>query len=58
MSAVTKDLARELTPVRVNVIAMRSPPIEPFADPTDVAALAIHLMSNPTLTGATFDVNG
>ena len=26
--------------------------------PADVAALAVHIMTNTSLTGATFDVNG
>ena len=26
--------------------------------PADVAALAVHIMSNTALTGATYDING
>jgi NAD(P)-dependent dehydrogenase (short-subunit alcohol dehydrogenase family) len=33
-------------------------PIRRVVQPTDVAALAIHLMSNTALTGATYDIDG
>jgi NAD(P)-dependent dehydrogenase (short-subunit alcohol dehydrogenase family) len=33
-------------------------PIRRVVDPKDVAALAVHLMSNTALTGATFDIDG
>lgn len=33
-------------------------PIERVVGPRDVAALAVHLMSNTALTGATFDIDG
>jgi NAD(P)-dependent dehydrogenase (short-subunit alcohol dehydrogenase family) len=33
-------------------------PIGRVVGPADVAALAVHIMSNPALTGATFDVDG
>jgi NAD(P)-dependent dehydrogenase (short-subunit alcohol dehydrogenase family) len=33
-------------------------PIRRVVGPTDVAALAVHLMSNTALTGATYDVDG
>ena len=33
-------------------------PIRRVVGPADVAALAIHIMINPTLTGATFDIDG
>ena len=33
-------------------------PIGRVVEPADVAALAIHLMTNSTLTGATFDIDG
>jgi NAD(P)-dependent dehydrogenase (short-subunit alcohol dehydrogenase family) len=33
-------------------------PIRRVVDPTDVAALAVHLMINTALTGATYDVDG
>ena len=33
-------------------------PIRRAAGPVDVAALAVHIMSNTALTGATYDVDG
>jgi NAD(P)-dependent dehydrogenase (short-subunit alcohol dehydrogenase family) len=33
-------------------------PIQRLVEPADVAALAIHLMINTALTGATFDIDG
>jgi NAD(P)-dependent dehydrogenase (short-subunit alcohol dehydrogenase family) len=33
-------------------------PTERVVGPKDVAALAVHLMANPALTGATYDVDG
>jgi NAD(P)-dependent dehydrogenase (short-subunit alcohol dehydrogenase family) len=33
-------------------------PIRRVVGPADVAALAVHLMTNPALTGATYDVDG
>ena len=33
-------------------------PIRRVVEPTDVAALAVHIMSNTALTGATFDIDG
>ena len=41
-----------LAPVRVNLIAAG------FVGPADIAALAIHLMTNAAVTGATFDIDG
>jgi hypothetical protein len=32
--------------------------IERVVGPADVAALAVHLMTNPALTGATYDIDG
>lgn len=82
LSAVTKHLARELAPIRVNLIAagfVDSPqsktalgdrlearreqlgtslPIGRVIAPADVAALAVHLMTNTAVTGATFDIDG
>jgi NAD(P)-dependent dehydrogenase (short-subunit alcohol dehydrogenase family) len=82
LPAVTRNLALELAPVRVNLIAagfvdtplsatllgdqldtrreqLRSGlPIGRVVGPGDVAALAIHLMINTALTGATFDIDG
>jgi NAD(P)-dependent dehydrogenase (short-subunit alcohol dehydrogenase family) len=82
LSAVTRHLANELAPVRVNLIAagfvdtrlparilgegldarreqLRSTlPIGRVITPDDVAALAVHLMTNTAVTGATFDIDG
>jgi NAD(P)-dependent dehydrogenase (short-subunit alcohol dehydrogenase family) len=82
MPALTANLALELAPIRVNLIAagfVDTPlsasllgselegrreqlrdtlPIGRVVQPTDVAALAIHLMTNTALTGATFDIDG
>ena len=54
LPAMTKSLALEVAPVRVNLIAAG------FADvgPADIAALAVHLMTNTAVTGATFDIDG
>src|SRR4051794_5649524 len=80
--ALTKNLALELAPIRVNLIAAgfvdtplsaallggeleeRRPhlretlPTGRVVGPDDVAALAIHLMTNRTLTRPTFDIDG
>ena len=82
LPALTANLALELAPVRVNLIAagfvdtplsasllgdrleerrnqLRATlPIRRVVGPADVAALAIHLMANTALTGATYDVDG
>ena len=82
MPAVVANLALEIAPVRVNLIApgfvdtplsasllgeglearreeLRATlPIGRVVGPQDIAALAIHLMTNTALTGATFDVDG
>jgi NAD(P)-dependent dehydrogenase (short-subunit alcohol dehydrogenase family) len=82
MPAVTANLALELAPIRVNLIApgfVDSPlsarllgddldarraelrerlPIRRVIAPADVAALAVHLMTNTALTGATYDIDG
>ena len=82
MPAMTKNLALELAPVRVNLIAagfvdtplsasllgnqldarreqLRTTlPIGRVVGPADVAALAVHIMKNTALTGATFDIDG
>ena len=79
---MTADLALELAPIRVNLIAagfvdtplsaallgdqldarrdeLRATlPIGRVVGPADVAALAIHLMTNTALTGATYDIDG
>jgi NAD(P)-dependent dehydrogenase (short-subunit alcohol dehydrogenase family) len=36
----------------------RSLPVHRVTEPSDVAALAVHLMVNPVLTGATYDIDG
>jgi NAD(P)-dependent dehydrogenase (short-subunit alcohol dehydrogenase family) len=80
--AVVRDLAVEIAPVRVNLIApgfVDTPlsaqilgadldrrrqelrdtlPIRRVVGPDDVAALALHLMTNSALTGSTYDVDG
>jgi NAD(P)-dependent dehydrogenase (short-subunit alcohol dehydrogenase family) len=82
LPAMTKNLALELAPVRVNLIAagfvdtplsatllgdriderreqLRSTlPIGRVVGPADIAALAVHLMTNTAVTGATFDIDG
>jgi len=82
MPALTRNLALELAPVRVNLIApgfVDTPlsasllgdgldarreelreklPIRRVVAAEDVAAVAVHLMVNTALTGATFDVDG
>jgi NAD(P)-dependent dehydrogenase (short-subunit alcohol dehydrogenase family) len=82
LPAMTKNLALELAPVRVNLIAagfvdtplsasllgdqletrrehLRTTlPIRRVVGPADVAALAVHLMANTAVTGATFDIDG
>jgi NAD(P)-dependent dehydrogenase (short-subunit alcohol dehydrogenase family) len=82
MPALTANLALELAPVRVNLIAAgfvdtplsgallgdaleerreqlrAAPPIRRVVVAADVAALAVHVMVNTALTGATFDVDG
>jgi NAD(P)-dependent dehydrogenase (short-subunit alcohol dehydrogenase family) len=80
--AMTKNLALELAPIRVNLIAagfvdtplsaailgnqldsrreqLRTTlPIRRVVGPADIAALAVHLMTNTAVTGATFDIDG
>jgi NAD(P)-dependent dehydrogenase (short-subunit alcohol dehydrogenase family) len=80
--ALTRNLALELAPIRVNLIAagfvdtplsatllgdqldarreqLRTTlPIRRVVGPEDIAALAVHLMSNSAVTGATFDIDG
>jgi NAD(P)-dependent dehydrogenase (short-subunit alcohol dehydrogenase family) len=80
--ALAGNLALELAPVRVNVIApgfvdtplsasllgdelenrrnrLRATlPIRRVVEAADVAALAVHLMVNTALTGATYDIDG
>ena len=82
MPALIANLALEIAPVRVNLIAagfvdtplsaallgdqldarrnqLRATlPIGRVVGPGDVAALAVHLMTNTALTGATYDIDG
>jgi len=82
MPALTKNLALEVAPIRVNLIAagfVDTPlsasllgdqldarreqlrdtlPIRRVVGPADIASLAVHLMANSALTGATFDIDG
>jgi NAD(P)-dependent dehydrogenase (short-subunit alcohol dehydrogenase family) len=82
MPAMTKNLALEIAPIRVNLIAagfVDTPlserllgekiedrrnqlrtrlPIRRVVGPADVAALAVHIMMNTALTGATYDIDG
>ena len=36
----------------------RTLPIQRVVGPADIAALAVHLMTNTAVTGATFDIDG
>jgi enoyl-[acyl-carrier-protein] reductase (NADH) len=80
--ALIANLALELAPVRVNLIAAgfidtplsasllgsdlekrcdrlrETLPIGRVVGPADVAALAVHIMSNTALTGATYKIDG
>jgi NAD(P)-dependent dehydrogenase (short-subunit alcohol dehydrogenase family) len=80
--ALVKNLALELAPIRVNLIAagfvdtplsaailgdqldarreqLRTTlPIRRVVGSADIAALAVHLMANTAITGATFDIDG
>jgi NAD(P)-dependent dehydrogenase (short-subunit alcohol dehydrogenase family) len=82
MPALTRSLALELAPVRVNLIApgfvdtplsasllgdqlhvrrehLRATlPIRRVVGPADVAMLALHLMTNTAITGATYEIDG
>jgi NAD(P)-dependent dehydrogenase (short-subunit alcohol dehydrogenase family) len=82
LPALTRNLALELAPMRVNLIAagfvdtplsaailgdqldarreqLRSTlPVGRVIGPADIAALAVHLMANTAVTGATFDIDG
>jgi NAD(P)-dependent dehydrogenase (short-subunit alcohol dehydrogenase family) len=82
LPALTRNLALELAPIRVNLIAagfvdtplsaailgdqldarreqLRTTlPIRRVVGPADIAALAVHLMTNTAVTGATFDIDG
>jgi len=82
MPALVKNLALEVAPTRVNLIAAgfvdtplsasllgdqldarreelrNTLPIRRVVGPADIAALAVHLMANSAVTGATFDIDG
>jgi NAD(P)-dependent dehydrogenase (short-subunit alcohol dehydrogenase family) len=82
LPALTKSLALEVAPIRVNLIAagfvdtpssaslpgdridqgceqLRTTlPIGRVVGSADIAALAVHLMTNTAITGATFDIDG
>jgi NAD(P)-dependent dehydrogenase (short-subunit alcohol dehydrogenase family) len=82
LPALTKNLAVEIAPVRVNLIAAgfvdtplsasllgdqlqarreqlrKALPIQRVVGPADIAALAVHLMVNTAVTGATVDIDG
>jgi NAD(P)-dependent dehydrogenase (short-subunit alcohol dehydrogenase family) len=64
LPALTKSLALEVAPIRVNLIAPgfaavhATLPIGRVVSPADIAALAVHLMTNTAVTGATFDIDG
>jgi NAD(P)-dependent dehydrogenase (short-subunit alcohol dehydrogenase family) len=82
LPALTRNLALELVPVRVNLLAagfvdtplsasllgdqldarreqLRATlPIGRVVGPADVATLAVHLMTNTAVTGATLDIDG
>jgi NAD(P)-dependent dehydrogenase (short-subunit alcohol dehydrogenase family) len=82
LPALTRNLALEIAPIRVNLIAagfvdtplsasilgdrldarreqLRTTlPIRRVVGPADIAALAVHLMANRAITGATFDIDG
>jgi NAD(P)-dependent dehydrogenase (short-subunit alcohol dehydrogenase family) len=82
LPALTANLALEISPVRVNLIAAgfvdtplsaellgddlekrrnqlrNTLPIKRVVGPADVAALAVHIMTNTALTGATYDIDG
>ena len=82
LPALTKNLAFELAPIRVNLIAagfvdtplsasllgdqldarreqLRTTlPIKRVVGPADIAALAVHLMTNTAVTGGTFVIDG
>jgi NAD(P)-dependent dehydrogenase (short-subunit alcohol dehydrogenase family) len=68
MPALVASLALELAPLRVNLIAagavdtplsasLNALPIGRIARPDDVATLAVHVMANSAVTGATYDID-
>jgi NAD(P)-dependent dehydrogenase (short-subunit alcohol dehydrogenase family) len=82
LPAMARNLALEIAPIRVNLIAagfvdtplsatllgndldarreqLRTTlPIGRVIESSDIAALAIHLMTNTAVTGATYDIDG
>ena len=82
MPALVRNLALEIAPVRVNLIAAgfvdtplsasllgnqldarreqlrNTLPIRRVVGPADIGALAVHIMTNTTLTGGTYDIDG
>jgi NAD(P)-dependent dehydrogenase (short-subunit alcohol dehydrogenase family) len=80
--ALVRNLAVEVAPVRVNLIAAgfvdtplsatllgdqiearreqlrNTLPVRRVIGPADIAALAVHLMTNTAVTGATYDIDG
>jgi NAD(P)-dependent dehydrogenase (short-subunit alcohol dehydrogenase family) len=82
LPALARNLALELAPIRVNLIAagfvdtplsaallgdqldarraeLRATlPTRRVVGPADIAALAVHLMTNTAVTGATYDIDG
>jgi NAD(P)-dependent dehydrogenase (short-subunit alcohol dehydrogenase family) len=82
LPALIKNLALEIAPIRVNLIAAgfvdtplsasllgeqldsrreqlrKTLPIRRVVGPADIAALAVHLMTNTAVTGATYDIDG
>jgi NADPH:quinone reductase-like Zn-dependent oxidoreductase len=51
-AGLTNILALEIAPVRVNLIVAGS------VDAADIAALAVHVMTNTAVTGATYEIDG
>ena len=56
LPALTKTLALEIAPVRVNLIVRTAQSTRRVVAAGDVAALAVHLMTNTAVTGATFAI--
>ena len=57
LPAMVKSLAPEIAPVRVNLIAAGSA-ATPGPASAGIAALAVHLMTNTVITGATIEIEG
>jgi len=57
LPAMVRSLALEVAPVRVNLIAA-GPAGGGTAGQAAIAALAVHLMTNTAITGATIDIGG